>query len=97
VFGVGGKPNGILVLKGYGDLASLPSGLFYSSFFFFYFCYAEVRTQGFMLARQVLYHLSHASCAFSLVIFELGSHFFPRLGWTAVLPFYASCWSWADR
>jgi hypothetical protein len=41
-----------------------------------------------MLARQALYHLhSRPPAVFALVIFEIGSRFFPRLVWTTSLLF----------
>jgi hypothetical protein len=44
--------------------------------------YAGVLVQGFVLARQVLYF-----GPFSLVIFEIESHFLPRQVWTMILLF----------
>jgi hypothetical protein len=55
-------------------------------------------TQGFTFAKEALYHLSHVSSPFALVVLEVGSHFFvqasldynspilyfpPSLGWQA--------------
>jgi hypothetical protein len=39
-----------------------------------------------MLARQVLYYLSHAPSLCAWDIFEIGSHFMPRPAWTKILP-----------
>jgi hypothetical protein len=39
-----------------------------------------------VLARQVLYYLSHSTSPLShWLFFESGSHFMPRLTWTAIL------------
>jgi hypothetical protein len=38
-----------------------------------------------LLARQVLYHLSHAAILFDLTIFEIRSTFMPRQAWRAFL------------
>jgi hypothetical protein len=43
-------------------------------FFFFFFGGTRVSTQGFALAKQVLYWLSRTSSPFALVILEVGSH-----------------------
>jgi hypothetical protein len=42
--------------------------------FFFFF----LMVLGFELARQALYHLSHVSGPFALVILEIGSPFIPQ-------------------
>jgi hypothetical protein len=49
-----------------------------------------VSTQGFELARQAFYHLSHTFSHFALVILEIGSLFLPRSAWTSILPTSAS-------
>jgi hypothetical protein len=36
-------------------------------------------------AREALYHLSHTTSLFALVIFSRGSHKFAQLAWIAVL------------
>jgi hypothetical protein len=55
---------------------------------FFFFCGSTVVwTQGFSLARQALYHWSHNSALFVLIVVLIGSHIF-HLDWNP--PTYAS-------
>jgi hypothetical protein len=62
----------------------------------FLFGSAGVSTQG-LLAGQVLYHRSHASGPFALVILELGSQFFAQDSLDCNPPVYAFPYSRDDR
>jgi hypothetical protein len=69
---------------------------FITSFFFFFV------VLGFELgASHLLGRCSTAWASlptlFAMVNLEMGSHFLPRLAWTVVLLFWASCHSWDDR
>jgi hypothetical protein len=68
----------------------------YTGIFFPTFGITRFYTQGFMLVR-----CSTASAMppalLALVILETESHFLPRLAWTAIFLFYASCHCWDDR
>jgi hypothetical protein len=68
--------------------------LFFSwlAFFFLYWSW----TQGFVLARFVLYCLRHASSPFALLSFER-SCFFSRLVWTTIFPCTFLTERWDDR
>jgi hypothetical protein len=66
-------------------------------FLIFFFGGTVVRNQGFTLARQVLYHLAMPLALYSLVSFEIRSHFLPRSTWTRIFLFYVSHSSWYDR
>jgi hypothetical protein len=59
---------------------------------FFFSPSTKVWIQGFVLARQLLYHLNHTSSPFALVIFEIGSHFLPTCAFTAILFMLSSIW-----
>jgi hypothetical protein len=68
-------------------------------FFLFYFSFGStrVRTQGFALAEQVLYFLSHTSSPFFYGYFgDRVLLFLSRLAWNVIL-FHTSHSSWADR
>jgi hypothetical protein len=55
-------------------------------------------TEGLGLGRQVCQHMSHLSpsaSSFTLVVFEIGSHFIPRLAWILIL--FVSLHSWDVR
>jgi hypothetical protein len=52
--------------------------------FFFFFGGTGVEIQGFALAKQELYHLSHTSGPFALVILEMGS--WKLFAWTSLKP-----------
>jgi hypothetical protein len=59
------------------------------SLFFFFFGETGIWTLGFVLTKQVLYHLSHASPVhFAWVILEMGvlQTICPGWPWTAVFP-----------
>jgi hypothetical protein len=55
--------------------------------FLIFFCGTRIWTQGLMLARKVLYHLSHlCSPLLDLVVFQIGSHIFAQgWPWTLIL------------
>jgi hypothetical protein len=57
--------------------------LYVSSFFFL--AILGFGTQGLSLARQVLYHLSHAPALFASVIFQIGSCVFACWSQTVIL------------
>jgi hypothetical protein len=52
---------------------------------------------GFMLARQVLYHVSHTSISFCSGYFRDKASLFVLAGLTVIVLFYASHHSWDDR
>jgi hypothetical protein len=56
-----------------------------------------VWTQGFALARQAVYHLSHASNPFSSGHFGDRVSLFPRMAWTVIFQFYVIHSNWDDR
>jgi hypothetical protein len=54
--------------------------------------------QGFTLAKQLLYHLSHAPKSFlALVILKIGSYFLPIPTWTMNLLIYTSYYNRNNR
>jgi hypothetical protein len=63
---------------------------------FFFFGNTKIWAQGFILARQVLYSLSHASSPFVLVILEIGAHFLSRLAWILLFLLYISHHYWHE-
>jgi hypothetical protein len=46
--------------------------------------------EGFELARQALYHLSHTASFFCSVILEIEFHFLSGIAWTTILLFMLS-------
>jgi hypothetical protein len=81
--------------RGWTDHASSSSSTFTSSIFlavFLFVCLTWVWTQGFVLAKQTLYCLSHTLVHFALVILEMGvlRTICPGWPWTGILQISAS-------